>query len=102
MTITLPWPFHQPESTDGAGEYSQDIEANLKAPALQQPLASFLYHYTTPGKSPPSARVDPKIKVQVPPPVRLWHLWKYGLVAATKGVIYHATSTRALSPRVPQ
>jgi hypothetical protein len=93
MTITLPWPFHRPESTDEADEHSQDIEANPKAPTLQQPLASFLYHYMTPGKSPPSARVDPKIKAQEPPPVRLWHLWKYGLVAAAKGATRNPTST---------
>ncbi|KAJ3807298.1 Alpha/Beta hydrolase protein [Lentinula aff. lateritia] len=47
-------------------------------------LSSILLHYTTPGVAPPSARSDPKLKPQERPPVRFWHLWKYGFVAAVK------------------
>ncbi|KAJ4485734.1 Alpha/Beta hydrolase protein [Lentinula aciculospora] len=49
-----------------------------------QSLSSILLHYTTPGVAPPSARSDPKLKPQERRPVRLWHLWKYGFIAAVK------------------
>ncbi|KIL60784.1 hypothetical protein M378DRAFT_130353 [Amanita muscaria Koide BX008] len=43
-----------------------------------------LHHYSTPGITPPSARIDPKLKLQSRRPVRLWEWWKYGVFMATK------------------
>ncbi|RDB28837.1 Acetyl-hydrolase [Hypsizygus marmoreus] len=43
-----------------------------------------LHHYTTPGVTPPSARVNPKLKIQPRRPLRIWDVWKYGLVVVSK------------------
>ena len=48
----------------------------------------FLHHYATPGITPPSARVNPKLKIQPRRPLRIWDIWKYGVVAVSKGE-YH-------------
>lgn len=48
----------------------------------------FLHHYATPGITPPSARVNPKLKIQPRRPLRIWDFWKYGVVAVSKGE-YH-------------
>ena len=45
----------------------------------------FLHYYATPGITPPSARVDPKLKIQPRRPIRIWDIWKYGVVAVSKG-----------------
>jgi hypothetical protein len=76
MTITIPWPFHGsafPASTTGT------VQPTKKSSTVS------LRHYATPGVSPPSARVDPRLKSQERRPVRLWDLWKYGVVVASKG-----------------
>ncbi|KAJ7597390.1 Alpha/Beta hydrolase protein [Mycena floridula] len=89
MTI-LPWPF-KPDSKK-IDENSLAVAVNN---AKQQPGSVSLLHYSTPGKSPPSARVDSSLKLAERRPVRLWHLWKYGFVAASKAtelageVVYH-------------
>ncbi|KIK70605.1 hypothetical protein GYMLUDRAFT_32650 [Collybiopsis luxurians FD-317 M1] len=71
------WPF----------SWNKSVSPPLQEQQLHgdpQSLASFLLHYTTPGVTPPSARSDPKLKPQARNPIRLWHLWKYGLIAAVK------------------
>jgi hypothetical protein len=45
----------------------------------------FLHHYATPGITPPSARVDPKLKIRPRRPLRIWDIWKYGFVVVSKG-----------------
>lgn len=77
MTIAMPWPFNN------TGNKSQSLDA---ASATTKPESPFLHHYATPGTAPPSARINPKLKAQERRPVRLWHLWKYGLVVASKGM----------------
>ncbi|KAJ3789275.1 Alpha/Beta hydrolase protein [Lentinula aff. detonsa] len=73
----LLWPF----------PWTKSVAPSLEVKHLHedpQSLSSILLHYTTPGVAPPSARSDPKLKPQERRPVRLWHLWKYGLIAAVK------------------
>ncbi|EEB87177.1 hypothetical protein MPER_15578, partial [Moniliophthora perniciosa FA553] len=80
---TLPWPFtksqaapeHSPDNLERSRNQSDDPKRSLNA---------FFTHYSTPGISPPSARIDSKLKIQERRPIRPWHLWKYGLLAATK------------------
>lgn len=52
----------------------------------------FLHHYATPGVTPPSARVDPKLKIRPRRPLRIWDIWKYGLVVVSKGEHYSLLS----------
>lgn len=62
--------------------------AVLKEPTSQLVKLSpteALHHYSTPGISPPSARVDPKLRISERRPPRVWEYWKYAVVAATKG-----------------
>ncbi|KAG6889485.1 hypothetical protein C0992_004990 [Termitomyces sp. T32_za158] len=47
-------------------------------------FASSLLHYATPGVTPPSARVNPKLKMEPRPPLRIWDIWKFGLVVVSK------------------
>lgn len=81
MTIGLPWPLNRWYSPP-ADDEDQGFDAVLHD--VKEPVSTSLIHYATPGKSPPSARVDSKLKAQQRRPVRLWHMWKYGLVAASK------------------
>ncbi|KAJ7109953.1 Alpha/Beta hydrolase protein [Mycena epipterygia] len=69
MAIALPWPF--------AAAPTEPPDP----PADQKPA---LHHYARPGIAPPSARIDPNLKVAERRPIRLWHLWKYGLVVVSK------------------
>lgn len=80
MTIALPWPFNHSCSL-----VADDEDDHFSVMSVKEPVSLSLVHYSTPGKSPPSARVDPKLKIRQRRPVRPWHLWKYGLVAAYKG-----------------
>jgi len=49
-------------------------------------MSTLLSHFASPGIPPPSARVDPTLKIGQPgPPIRLWDIWKYGWLAAGKG-----------------
>lgn len=51
-----------------------------------QDVSALLQHFASPGIPPPSARVDPTLKIDQPdPPIRLWDIWKYGWLAAGKG-----------------
>jgi len=59
--------------------------APLKQPTPTSPAQSLL-HYET-GSPPPSARVDPKLKLQPRRPLRLWDYWKFGIIVAAKGVL---------------
>ncbi|KAF5385349.1 hypothetical protein D9615_001202 [Tricholomella constricta] len=43
-----------------------------------------LQYYATPGVTPPSARVNPKLKIQPRRPLRIWDVWKYGVVVVSK------------------
>ena len=56
-----------------------------KQPTPPSPAQSLL-HYET-GSPPPSARVDPKLKLQPRRPLRLWDYWKVGIIVAAKGVL---------------
>lgn len=58
-----------------------------KSPSSPAPdVSALLPHFASPGIPPPSARVDPTLKIDQPdPPVRLWDIWKYGWLAAGKG-----------------
>ncbi|KAL0951651.1 hypothetical protein HGRIS_008331 [Hohenbuehelia grisea] len=78
MTITIPWPFARSISLTPPPASCMELSPNPVEPKL------LLRHYTTPGVSPPSARIDPKLKIRQRRPIRLWHLWKYGLFAVTK------------------
>ncbi|KAH6917059.1 esterase [Coprinopsis sp. MPI-PUGE-AT-0042] len=55
----------------------------------RSPTEALLY-YSTPGIAPPSARIDPKLKLQPRRPPRVWEYWKFAAVAATKAT--HVTS----------
>lgn len=55
-------------------------------PCLAPDVSALLPHFASPGIPPPSARIDPTLKIGQPqPPIRLWHIWKYGWLAAGKG-----------------
>ncbi|KAF5323605.1 hypothetical protein D9611_005577 [Ephemerocybe angulata] len=66
--------------------------------ALQEPTSQLLklsptealHHYSTPGITPPSARIDSKLKLAARRPPRVWEYWKYAAVAASKAT--HITS----------
>ncbi|KAF9651949.1 hypothetical protein BDM02DRAFT_3138368 [Thelephora ganbajun] len=54
---------------------------------LSPEVSALLPHFASPGTPPPSARVDPTLKIGQPgPPIRLWDIWKYGWLAAGKGL----------------
>jgi hypothetical protein len=48
------------------------------------PALSLLYY--EPGLTPPSARVDRKLKLQPRRPLRIWEYWKFAPILAAKGV----------------
>ena len=56
-----------------------------KEKSIEHSVLSLLRHYE-PGLSiPPSARIgDPKLKQKETVPLKLWQMWKYGAVAASK------------------
>jgi hypothetical protein len=70
MQLPLPWPWSSPKPAETP---------------LSDQTKPALHHYDRPGVAPPSARVDPNLKVAQRDPVRLWHLWKYGFVVVSKG-----------------
>ncbi|KAJ7651687.1 Alpha/Beta hydrolase protein [Mycena polygramma] len=72
MPLTLPWPM----------SFSTDSDRPLQPES--EPPRPALHHYARPGVAPPSARVDPTLKLLERRPVSLWHLWKYGLVVVSK------------------
>ena len=95
MTILFPsWLF-------GYAGPRGSTDAALKVPDNFLPAGALKY-YATPGIPPPSARVDPKLKLQPRRPVRLWHWWKYGLLVATKGPSYFALPLQPLIPSPQQ
>ncbi|KAF9270689.1 alpha/beta-hydrolase [Marasmius fiardii PR-910] len=76
----IPWPFSTSQSSPETD--SDHLDAHSEDP--KRPLTAFLTHYSTPGIPPPSARIDSGLKIQQRQPIRIWHLWKYGLLAAMK------------------
>ncbi|KAL0581087.1 hypothetical protein V5O48_000981 [Marasmius crinis-equi] len=84
MTITLPWPFKTCDASSSSPENVEESETEPHSEDSKRPLTAFLRHYSTPGVSPPSARIDSSLKIQQRQPIRVWHLWKYGLLAAVK------------------
>ncbi|KAJ7751218.1 Alpha/Beta hydrolase protein [Mycena maculata] len=70
MVLALLWPF------------SKDDKSAQTQP--DPPTKPALHHYANPGVAPPSARVDATLRVPERAPVRLWHLWKYGIVVVSK------------------
>ncbi|KAJ6504358.1 Alpha/Beta hydrolase protein [Mycena vulgaris] len=72
MAIGLPWPLSA----------AKHVEA--PPPPPEEQTRPSLHHYARPGVAPPSARIEPTLKVAERRPVRLWHLWKYGLVVVSK------------------
>ncbi|KAF5368407.1 hypothetical protein D9758_002167 [Tetrapyrgos nigripes] len=75
----LPWPFNCISLVKSQDSDLRDDDADTK-----QGLTAYLNHYANPGIAPPSARMDPRLKLQQRRPLRLWHVWKYGFVVATK------------------
>ena len=55
----------------------------------RSPTEALLF-YSTPGVAPPSARIDPKLKLQPRRAPRVWEYWKFAAAAATKAT--HVTS----------
>jgi len=47
-----------------------------------------LLHYE-PGLTPPSARVNPKLKLQPRRPLRIWEYWKIAPILAAKGQFHY-------------
>lgn len=47
-----------------------------------------LLHYE-PGLTPPSARVNPKLKLKPRRPLRIWEYWKIAPILAAKGQFHH-------------
>ncbi|KAF9469782.1 Alpha/Beta hydrolase protein [Collybia nuda] len=71
----MPSVFHRAgQLADPPATLSQDREVSTDS----------LHHYATPGITPPSARVDPKLKIQPRRPLRIWDVWKFGLVVVSK------------------
>ncbi|KAJ7786580.1 Alpha/Beta hydrolase protein [Mycena metata] len=68
----LPWPL------------SASVPPQRPPDPPPEPPRPALHHYANPGVAPPSARVDPNLKAAERTPIRLWHLWKYGLVVVSK------------------
>lgn len=66
------------------GQQAGPSAATLSPLNRELPTES-LHHYATPGITPPSARVNPKLKIQPRRPLRIWDVWKYGLVVVSKG-----------------
>ncbi|KAG5647692.1 hypothetical protein DXG03_008415 [Asterophora parasitica] len=60
------------ESFTSLGQFDKDISTDS------------LQYYATPGVTPPSARVNPKLKIRPRRPLRLWDVWKYGAVVFSK------------------
>ena len=58
--------------------------APIRQPTQRSPAQSLL-HYQS-NTFPPSARVDPKLRLQPRRPLRLWDYWKFGAFVATKGM----------------
>lgn len=61
--------------------------------------ADALLHYSTPGVAPPSARIDPKLKLAARRPPRVWEYWKFAAVAASKGIFASPIPETLLSGR---
>lgn len=58
--------------------------APIRQPTQRSPAQSLL-HYQS-NAPPPSARVDPKLRLQPRRPLRLWDYWKFGAFVASKGI----------------
>jgi hypothetical protein len=74
VSLLMPSIFHRARIEDST---QVDIDSVLPDECL--------HHFATPGIIPPSARVDPKLKIQPRQPLRIWDIWKYGVVAVAKG-----------------
>jgi len=70
---------------------------------LTPEVSALLPHFASPGIPPPSARVDPTLKIGHPgPPIRLWDIWKYGWLAAGKGAPVRTVRAPVIYPsRMP-
>lgn len=62
---------------------SKRLSLPLEQPTYRSPTQSLLQYET--GSPPPSARVDPKLKLQPRRPLRVWDYWKFGAIVAAKG-----------------
>jgi hypothetical protein len=75
MAISLPWPFLRSPNSDPP-----------TSPLRRSP-STLLHYYSTPGIPPPSARQDPSMmKPRETERIRFWHVWRYALIAASKGL----------------
>jgi len=83
----LPWPLNC-VSLAKIEHLDESKQKYPNAGGQEQGLTTYLNYYAKPGVAPPSARMDPSLKLQERRPVRLWHMWKYGFVVATKGKLY--------------
>ncbi|KAL0068594.1 hypothetical protein AAF712_004309 [Marasmius tenuissimus] len=84
MTVTLPWPFKTCSDSLPSSPEKSETQPDSHSEDPKRSLTVFLRHYSTPGVSPPSARIDSSLKIQERRPIRVWHLWKYGVLAAMK------------------
>ena len=86
----MPSIYHPAHIEDSNKVYISQIDRQLPD--------QFLHYYATPGITPPSARVDPKLKIQPRRPIRIWDIWKYGVVAVSKGTHNYSFLPSELSP----
>lgn len=77
---------------------SQKSTRRIDEQPTQRSQTQSLLHYET-GSPPPSARVDPKIKLQPRRPLRVWDYWKVGFIVAAKGesIVLWLTAPRSSS-----
>jgi hypothetical protein len=87
----LPWPFgssyhddHDSDSDPSTTKQPDAVTAPISPTTARTSLFSLLQHYDSPGVPPPSARVDPLLNQEIRKPLRIFDLWKYGYMVATK------------------
>lgn len=83
ITQSLPWPLYSLFHVDSDASFT--VEKASVLPKRKRSMSTLLRHYETPGISPPSSRIDPRLKRRETRPIRFWDVWRYGAVAAFKG-----------------
>ncbi|KZP28801.1 alpha/beta-hydrolase [Athelia psychrophila] len=83
ITESLPWPLYSLFHVDD-GPLTIDKPSGSRNRSGS--VSGLLRHYETPGVPPPFARIDSGMKRRESVPIRLWDIWRYGALAASKGV----------------
>lgn len=95
ITESLPWPLYSLFHVEDGPLVAE--KSSSPRNHLNRSMSGLLRHYETPGVSPPSSRIDPRMKRRESTPIRLWDLWRYGALAASKGesmrIIYRLQMT---------